>query len=66
MASLSECLFFVDIQQIYFTTCVFLASPACYHTCVAALVHHQHVGSDADHAAHLTLELPVGQTDRTG
>lgn len=30
---------------------------------MAALVHHQHVGSGADHTAHLTLELPVGQSD---
>lgn len=40
-----------------------LQSFALHGTCVAALVHHQHVGSGADHAAHLALELPVGQAD---
>lgn len=34
-------------------------------TCVATLVHHQHVGSNADHPAHLTLELPIGEPDRS-
>lgn len=35
-------------------------------TCVAALVYHQHIGPDADHAAHLALELSVGQADGPG
>ena len=35
-------------------------------TRVAALVHHEHVGSNADHAADVTLELAVGQADATG
>lgn len=30
---------------------------------MAALVHHQHVGSGADHTAHFALELPIGQSD---
>lgn len=33
---------------------------------MAALVHHQHVGPDADHAAHFALELSVGEADGPG
>ena len=32
-------------------------------TRVATLVNHQHVGSDANHPAHLALELAIGQPD---
>lgn len=34
-------------------------------TCVTSLVNHQHIGSDADHPTNLTLELPIGEPDRT-
>lgn len=34
-------------------------------TCVAALVHHQHVGPNADHPAHFALEPPIGKPDRS-
>ena len=33
---------------------------------MAALVHHEDVGSDADHATDVTLELPVGKSSGSG
>jgi len=35
-------------------------------TGVAALVDHQHVGADADHAADVAFQLAVGQPDAPG
>lgn len=32
-------------------------------TGVAALVHHQHIGANANYPADIALELPVGQPD---
>lgn len=35
-------------------------TPSGLLTSVAALVHHEHIGPDADHAADITLQLAVG------
>ena len=35
-------------------------------TSVAALVHHQHIGANANYPTDITLELPVGQADAPG
>lgn len=32
-------------------------------TSVASLVHHQHIGANANYPTDITLELPVGQAD---
>lgn len=34
-------------------------------TCVTAFMHHEHVGSNADHATDITFELAIGQPDAT-
>lgn len=40
----------------------------CYRrlTGVASLVHHQHIGANANYPTDIALELPVGQPDTTG
>lgn len=35
-------------------------------TSVASLVHHQHIGANANYPTDITLELPVGQPDTAG
>ena len=35
-------------------------------TSVAALVHHQHIGANANYPTDIALELPVGEADAAG
>lgn len=35
-------------------------------TSVASLVHHQHIGANANYPTDIALELPVGQPDTAG
>lgn len=35
----------------------------CWLTSVASLVHHQHIGANANYPTDITLELPVGEAD---